>query len=205
MHSSAINMTDSELEHHNTSTRPATQMMDADVMCHCHASNPNIKEQDHPGLPRDIDSRQEEYINTFGRYSRKSKDMTPPRNSTIPRDNTPSTHTWKSSTMPRRYSPSPLTPKQDTLPSSPPPYVHPKDKDCECQCDCRSSYYHSHEVSTFYAYLNRCSILMEYMYTIHLFKSFSYRRKKISLYQVNYTVTCSVLLNSDVLLTVYDL
>ena len=154
MHSSAINMTDSELEHHNTSTRPATQMMDADVMCHCHASNPNIKEHDHPGghsLPRDIDSRQEEYINTFGRYSRKSKDMTPPRNSTIPRDNTPSTHTWKSSTMPRRYSPSPLTPKQDTLPSSPPPYVHPKDKDCECQCDCRSSYYHSHEVSTFHS------------------------------------------------------
>ena len=97
-----------------------------------------------------VDSRQDhhEYLSSFGgRHSRKSKDLTPPRNSTIPRDKSPSTHTWKSSTMPRRYSPSPLPPKSgELLPTSPPPYVHPKDKDCECQCECRSSYYHSHEV-----------------------------------------------------------
>ena len=149
VHSSAPNITDSDLDTYTT--RPATVQLDNDI-CKCKVDKDNYESNSKDfSFEKDIDSNEEQFCSSFGRHSQESKIITPTRNSTIPRNRSPSIHTWKYSTMPRQHSPStlPIKPQNQFLPSSPPPYVHPKDKDCECQCECQSPYYQSHEVILF--------------------------------------------------------
>ena len=146
VHSSAPNITDSDLDTYTT--RPATAQLGMEI-CKCKDNKDNYESNLKKfSIEKDMDSNEEQYLSSFGRYSQESKNLTPTRNLTIPRNKSPSIHTWKSFTMPRQYSPStvPFKTQSQFLPSSPPPYVHPKDKDCECQCECQSPYFQSHEV-----------------------------------------------------------